>query len=70
MAGLLELIWNAIDADPATIAVRFNKNGLGGWQSLVVEDDGTGIDLEQADLSHRLRGGLPQRCRPGIAGCP
>lgn len=57
MAGLVELIWNAIDADATTIAVRFNDNGLGGWQSLVVEDDGTGINLEQADLYFGRVGG-------------
>lgn len=57
LIGLVELVWNSIDADAASIALRAIDDDLGGWQSLVVEDDGSGITREQADLYFGRVGG-------------
>lgn len=49
-AALAEIIWNSIDADAVAITCTVARNVMDGVDSLVVEDDGTGIapdDLKQ-----------------------
>ncbi|ESQ83005.1 ATP-binding protein [Asticcacaulis benevestitus] len=41
--ALSEYIWNALDADATLVEVIFERNVLGGIESIVVRDNGTGI---------------------------
>jgi hypothetical protein len=44
VAAVAELIWNALDADANNIVVEFQRNELAGIESIIVTDDGTGIE--------------------------
>ncbi|MBT2532795.1 ATP-binding protein [Arthrobacter sp. ISL-48] len=57
LGGIIELIWNAIDADAKNIEVKLIHNSAGGFDALEVIDDGTGITPERADLSFGRLGG-------------
>lgn len=49
--GIAELIWNALDADATKVRVVITPNALKGVESILVEDNGTGIlpvELETA----------------------
>src|SRR4051812_21191092 len=48
LTGVMELIWNAIDADAKNVRVLLKDNGLGGISEIEVIDDGHGIDLQTA----------------------
>lgn len=71
--GLIELIWNALDADVDNVTVSFADNGLGGIDSVRIADDGHGIlkwsvaSSQQAKSSHDSPCGL--RC-PQSASAP
>ncbi|CAH8232394.1 DNA mismatch repair protein [Vibrio aestuarianus] len=41
--ALIELVWNAFDADAENVYLKINHNEL-GIESLTISDDGTGID--------------------------
>jgi hypothetical protein len=43
LTGLIELIWNALDADATEIAVRFGRNELDGIDDIRVVDNGHGM---------------------------
>ena len=49
LVGLVELLWNSVDADATEISADVDVNGLGGIDALVVRDNGTGISREQAE---------------------
>lgn len=49
--GLCELIWNAFDADAKSVAVEFERGGVGGIDGVRVIDDGDGMNLERARLA-------------------
>ncbi|HJP87524.1 MAG TPA: ATP-binding protein [Candidatus Limnocylindrales bacterium] len=55
--ALAELIWNALDADAATVGVTFERNALGGITAIIVADDGSGMTYEQAVAGFRSLGG-------------
>ncbi|MCX5745755.1 MAG: ATP-binding protein, partial [Proteobacteria bacterium] len=70
-SALAELIWNGLDADAATVSVRFRRNALGGLESVAVTDDGHGIGGEgedPSDLFRRLGGSWKHRARRTKAG--
>lgn len=46
--ALAEFVWNALDADATEVRVEFPRNVLGGIESIVVRDNGTGISAERA----------------------
>jgi hypothetical protein len=48
LTGVMELIWNAIDADARDIKVLLKENSLGGIAEVEVRDDGHGIDAQTA----------------------
>ncbi len=48
LTGVIELLWNSIDADATNIKVVLRDNGLTGISEVEVIDDGHGIDLETA----------------------
>lgn len=47
--ALSELIWNGFDARARTVAVRCTRNPLGALDTVVVTDDGHGIDYQRLD---------------------
>lgn len=49
--GLSELIWNAFDADAENVNVVAEQSLLGGWETLTVSDDGTGMNELSANSS-------------------
>lgn len=61
MTGLVELIWNSIDADATTIHVESIVGPLGGIERLLVKDDGSGMTLEQAREAFTTVGGSWKR---------
>src|ERR1700722_15168672 len=51
LLGIAELIWNALDADATRVRVVITPNDLKGVETVLVEDNGTGIlpsELETA----------------------
>ena len=47
--ALAELVWNSLDADATEVNVIFSLNALGGIDSIVVTDNGSGISKERAE---------------------
>jgi DNA mismatch repair ATPase MutL len=46
--ALAEFVWNALDADATTVSVELVRNALGGLESIVIRDSGTGISKARA----------------------
>lgn len=46
--ALAEFVWNSLDADALEVSVDLVKNALGGLQSIIIRDDGTGISSRRA----------------------
>ncbi len=61
LAALEELVWNALDADAREIKVDLITNPLGGITAVRVSDDGTGIDILNADATFGHLGGSWKR---------
>ena len=47
--GIMELVWNALDADATKVSVSITMNQLSGFESIAVTDDGSGIDPEKLE---------------------
>jgi hypothetical protein len=47
--ALSEFVWNALDANATRVSVEFTKNVLGGLESIVIRDTGTGITKRRAE---------------------
>jgi hypothetical protein len=47
--ALAEFVWNALDADANTVSVELVRNALGGLESIVIRDSGTGISKARAE---------------------
>lgn len=47
--GLMELVWNAFDADATQVDVVAEENSLGSITRVTVTDNGSGITAEQAE---------------------
>lgn len=57
--ALIELIWNALDADALNVKVVFKGNGLDSLESIQIIDDGEGINFNNAkDIFKNLGGSL------------
>jgi hypothetical protein len=63
LAGVSELIWNALDAEAEQIAVRVVENQLGGIDLVEVIDDGHGMTRDDALHEFELLGGSWKRDR-------
>ena len=46
--AISEFVWNALDADATEVSVDLVRNALGGLNSIIVRDNGTGITSERA----------------------
>jgi DNA topoisomerase VI subunit B len=47
--AISEFVWNALDADAARTSVDLVRNALGGLESIVIRDNGTGITKSRAE---------------------
>ncbi|MGJ5044627.1 ATP-binding protein [Bradyrhizobium sp. HKCCYLRH1062] len=47
--AISEFVWNALDADAKRTSVEFERNALGGLESIIIRDNGTGISRERAE---------------------
>jgi hypothetical protein len=47
--AISEFVWNALDADAKSTSVEFKRNALGGLESIIIRDNGTGISKERAE---------------------
>ena len=57
ITAISELIWNSLDADSTEIKIEYVKNKLGGYENLMVIDNGLGIEYAKAqDVFGRLGG--------------
>ena len=61
LAAIEELVWNALDADAREIKVDLLTNPLGAVEAVRITDDGTGIDLLNADQTFGNLGGSWKR---------
>ena len=55
--AVAELMWNALDADASQVRVVFDRNSLGGVQSIRVIDNGLGIKHDEAIKAFESLGG-------------
>jgi Histidine kinase-, DNA gyrase B-, and HSP90-like ATPase len=55
--GVLELIWNALDADASRVEVRFIEQALGGLEEIRIADNGHGMTHEEASEAFQRLGG-------------
>jgi len=49
--AIAEYIWNGFDAKASKIEINFLANALGYFDTLIIKDNGTGINLETIDQS-------------------
>jgi Histidine kinase-, DNA gyrase B-, and HSP90-like ATPase len=61
VAGVAELIWNALDADADHVRVRIAETAIGGVEEVVVEDDGHGMTFQGAQQDFQRLGGSWKR---------
>lgn len=47
--AISEFVWNALDADAKRTSVEFSRNALGGLESIIIRDNGTGISKDRAE---------------------
>ena len=47
--AISEFVWNALDADAPRTSVELVRNALGGLESIVIRDNGTGITKARAE---------------------
>ena len=59
--ALIELIWNALDADALNVKVVFESNGLGSLKSIKIIDDGVGIPFPDAKNIFKNLGGSKKK---------
>ena len=62
LTAVVELIWNALDADARTITVSLEEGGLGGLclKRVIVKDDGHGIKIDEGRDAFGSLGGSPK----------
>jgi Histidine kinase-, DNA gyrase B-, and HSP90-like ATPase len=61
--ALCELIWNALDADAKEIRINYEKNILGKYESIIIEDDGHGLSYQDAEDVFQKIGGSEKKIR-------
>ena len=62
--ALIELIWNALDAESTKVSVRFEESASGLIDSVIVSDDGHGIPYVEIDGLFTSLGGSWKRDTP------
>lgn len=61
VTAISELLWNALDADATEIHVDSTSNGIGGYDSITVTDNGSAIDYETAQEVFARIGGSSKK---------
>ena len=61
LTGIIELIWNALDADASEVRVTFGRNDLDGIEDVRVVDDGHGMRPEEVEEAFGSLGGSWKR---------
>jgi hypothetical protein len=61
ITGVIELVWNAIDAEAEMVKIVVAENGLGGVEEVRVEDDGHGMTRADIDEEFAHLGGSWKR---------
>lgn len=57
VTGLVEVVWNALDADATEVSLTVVDNGADGVASVEVKDNGTGMTLAEAERGFGSLGG-------------
>lgn len=57
LTGLVELIWNGLDADAEEVRVEFARNEIDGISEIRVIDDGHGMTVDEAAETFKKLGG-------------
>jgi Histidine kinase-, DNA gyrase B-, and HSP90-like ATPase len=60
LLAIEELIWNGLDADASEISVQIQLNKIGGLDSIIVKDNGTGIPYDMAESAFGSLGNSPK----------
>ncbi len=60
LTGIIELIWNAFDADATDVKVEFGRNELDGIEEIRVVDDGHGMTPAEVERAFGALGGSHQ----------
>lgn len=66
--GIEELVWNGLDADADAVEVVLRRNAVDGVESILVRDDGHGIDRDERALAFGQLGGSEKRNRTTTLG--
>lgn len=61
ITAILELIWNALDADATEIRINITKNALGGFDQLVIQDNGHALPYPAAEDVFQKLGGSEKK---------
>jgi hypothetical protein len=69
MTGIIELVWNALDADANEVKVELIRNDLDGVEEIRVVDDGHGIRADELEMAFGMLGDDPihPSARIGVA---
>ena len=65
LTGVVELIWNALDADATEVKVEFGRGALGGVEDIRVIDNGHGMSFDEAAETFKKLGGSWKRSAQG-----
>lgn len=57
LAGLVEVVWNALDADANEVKISVQESDAGGVEAVVIEDNGTGMTQYDAEKGFGGLGG-------------
>ena len=68
VSAIEELVWNALDADAREVRVDVITNALGAVEAVRVSDDGTGINVLEADATFGSLGGSWKRLGTATGG--
>lgn len=58
--SIAELVWNALDADADRVEVVFERNGLSGFDTIIIEDNGHGIPYDEFEIDFGFLGKSPK----------
>lgn len=64
LAGIEELIWNALDAEAESVVVTIDRTALDGVDTVVVTDDGHGMSHDDTTRDFSKLGGSWKKTRP------
>jgi hypothetical protein len=66
--GLMELIWNSLDADARNIRINYSIDSIKTIQNVEIIDDGIGLSFEQAAKDFDFLGGSHKRMKTKTPG--